>query len=135
MICAQAASQDYDDIVVRVDRIMNQMLQKTFFRFPPCAHWQPEVNFYETDHAYYLCFDLAGVDAKQVELQIQGGVLRIAGHRPTPTPPGMSNARLHVMEIDHGTFQRSIKIPSDVDVDQVQARQANGLLWIEMPRK
>ena len=37
------------------------------------------------------------------------------------------------MEIDHGSFERQIKLPSTVDRKQVTAEQKNGLLWVYLP--
>ena len=134
MIRLEPGGRDVDDAVGRVSQLMEHMLQKSFFKFRPCDRWHPTINFYETDDAYHLCADLAGVDPKQVELHVEGQDLRISGHRPAPTPEGAVQVRIHVMEIDHGSFQRSIEIPSNVDVHGIRARHRNGLVWIEMPK-
>jgi len=135
MIRLHPGGMNSDDVVVRVNQIMDQMLQKSFFKFRPCERWQPAINFYETDEAYYICLDLSGVETKQIELHVDGEVLRISGHRAAPTPEGVRQARIHVMEIDHGPFYRSIQIPSSVERDGIKARQQNGLVWVTMPKK
>jgi HSP20 family protein len=109
-------------------------MNKNFYRFRTCGQWEPQINFYETPNAYQICIDLAGVDPKQVELHLENDMLHIVGHRATPSPPGKSNARIHVMEIDHGPFGRSIQIPVDVDKTKIEATYSQGFLWIKLPK-
>jgi HSP20 family molecular chaperone IbpA len=37
------------------------------------------------------------------------------------------------MEIDYGSFERTIELFDEVDVKKVHAEQTNGLLWIHLP--
>ena len=37
------------------------------------------------------------------------------------------------MEIDYGLFERELRLPAEVDVNQVHAEQKNGFLWIHLP--
>ena len=43
------------------------------------------------------------------------------------------NPPVLAMEIDHGAFERQIKLPSTVDRTRVKAEQKNGLLWVHLP--
>jgi len=134
MIRVQASSSDLNDLAQRVNQIMDQFMQKSFFRFKPCDRWQPSVNLYETDTSFIVCVDLAGVDAKEVDVQVRDKSLHIMGQRPTPMPSHVHSPRIHVMEIDHGSFYRSVSIPENVDVNRIEAKYNQGLLWIELPK-
>lgn len=134
MVGVQTSRPDFEDVVVRVNRIMDQLMQKSFFRFRPSERWQPSMNLYETQNSYYVCLDLAGVDPEGIELHRDNEMLHVHGHRPTPAPEGIPSSRIHVMEIDDGMFQRSIRIPRDVDTERIEARHRNGLVWITMPK-
>ena len=134
MVCMQVSRRDFDEVEVRVNQIMDQVMQKPFFRFRTCDRWQPSVNLYETESVYHLCVDLAGIDPKQTEIKVEDGVLYILGHRSTPSPMGGSPVRIHVMEIDSGPFHRAITIPDDVDSDRIEANYQNGFLWITLPK-
>jgi HSP20 family protein len=135
MIKVQSDSSGFDEIILRVNHFMDQMMHKNFYRFRTCGQWEPQINFYETTEAFYICADLAGVDPKQVELHLENNMLHIMGHRTTPSPPDNSNARIHVMEIDHGPFGRSIKIPENVDKTGTEATYSQGYLWIKLPKQ
>ena len=103
--------------------------------------WTPSVNLYETEDAYRVCVDLAGVDKDKIDVNINGHLLSIRGHREMPRSPhavrgsGPQRARVHRMEIDHGSFAREVELPADVDPRAITATYRNGLLWIELPKQ
>jgi len=115
--------------------------QKGYFDFCPRETWSPSVNLYETALAYVVCVDLAGVDKDKIDVVlVDHQRLQLRGQREVPVPQhaGDSSAprlKVHVMEIDHGAFCRDVELPRDVDKDRVVATHANGLLWIELPKK
>lgn len=103
--------------------------------------WAPSVNLYETNDAYRVCVDLAGVDKERIELSVHGPLLMIRGEREVPRSPQASRAvaaanraRVHRMEIDHGPFAREVELPADVDSQAISATYRNGLLWVELPK-
>jgi HSP20 family protein len=135
MITIQTGSTSFDDMILQANHLMDHFMQKSFFRFKPCGNWQPAINLYEMADSFYICVDLAGIDPKQVELHVEKNLLHIAGLRATPAPVADANAKIHVMEIDHGPFCRSVNLPDGVDSDKIQARYSQGLLWIHLPKK
>lgn len=135
MVSLEVAGRESDEFSVRVNQIMDQVLQKPFFRFRTNENWQPDVNFYETDDSYLLCLDLAGIDPEKTDIKIDKGMLTISGERNTPSPPSSSlAAKIHVLEIDHGPFSRTVSVPKNVETEEITANYKNGLLWIELPK-
>jgi HSP20 family protein len=116
-----------------LDRRMGSLLRGTFLNWPPQAGWNPPVNLYETADRYLLCVEVAGVDHRQIDVQVTGRVLTIRGCRKdvTPTEP----VRVHAMELDHGEFRRDLEFPEPLDAARVQATYKDGLMWIELPKK
>jgi HSP20 family protein len=136
MISTQMGSRsDLSDLADRVNKIMDQFMQKSLFRFRPCERWQPAINLYETPESFSVCVDLAGIDPKEVEVRAEQKVLHIVGRRETPVPACVHGPRTHVMEIDHGPFYRSVSIPENVEIQKVEAKYVNGFLWIELPKE
>lgn len=112
---------------------------KSYYTFRPGEVWSPNVNLYETDAAYVVCVDLAGVDKDKIDLEMADQKLTLRGTRQVPmceAPPGQESVRVrvHLMEIDHGAFTREVEIPEDVQRDKVAATYRNGMLWIELPK-
>jgi HSP20 family protein len=139
-----ASDPSFATVQRQMQRLMEQM-QKGFFNFCPSETWTPNVNLYESDTAYIVCVDLAGVDKEKIEVVVADQKLTLRGARLVPTlpetdgqaPPGEHHPKLrvHVMEIDHGPFCREVELPADVDRDSIGAAHRNGLLWIELPKK
>lgn len=122
-----------------------------FFSFHTEQRWAPAVNLYETELGYTVCVDLAGVNKERIDVEVTGRQLKLSGHRPVPsdfgpsTPPETGHpgrigtptrkCRVHVMEIDHGVFERYVELPTDARSDGITARYREGFLWIDIPRQ
>ena len=74
---------------------------------------------------------LAGVDPKDVNIQVLGNTLSISGERSSSRDTKESDY-LH-REITYGTFQRLIELPEGVDKDKLTAEYRNGVLEIAAP--
>jgi HSP20 family protein len=150
-----AADPSFSNITRQANKLMEQM-QKSYFSYCPSETWTPSVNLYETGDTYLVCADLAGVDKEKIEVEVVEQVLKLKGTRLVPTydddagqstpaaqaPGGAAAAgatehrrvRIHLMEIDHGSFCREVELPEDVDRERIIANYRNGMLWIELPK-
>ena len=134
----------FGQIARQMNKIMEQA-QKGYFNFCPSETWTPNVNLYETEEAYHVCVDLAGVDKDKIDLQVQENVLTLRGTREVPmhddapsdeeSSSGGRRLRVHLMEIDHGSFCREVELPHDVVQADIVAKYDNGVLWIHLPKK
>jgi HSP20 family protein len=105
-------------------------------KYCPRGTWSPAVNLYEDSACYYVVADLAGVDADDMELRVEKSVLVLVGHRNPPDPADLKGQTVvHLMEIDHGNFCRTVQLPAEADAVGIEASYRNGLLWIRIPRK
>ena len=113
------------------------LMQKGYFSFCPSETWTPSVNLYETDTAYLVCVDLAGVDKEKIDVEVADNQLTLRGTREVPATDAITDGRprVHLMEIDHGAFSREVELPHDVIKERITARYVDGLLWIELPKK
>ena len=122
-----------------MDRWVDHVLGAGYRRYCPGEPWAPSINLYEGGKQYYMVVDLAGVVAEEIDLRVDEGFLLLSGSRATPTPPRpCGQVRLHLMEIDHGRFCRSVKLPPDADLSDVEAIDASyrsGLLWVRIPKR
>ena len=74
--------------------------------------------------------DLAGIDPSEIELQIRGRELVLAGHR---RPEGGEERVYQQLEVEHGPFRRVVALGVDVDADAAQASYEDGMLTVELP--
>jgi HSP20 family protein len=74
--------------------------------------------------------ELAGVDMDELELEIQGRKLVLAGRR---APAGLEGDVYQQIEIERGLFRRVIELGRDVVADQAKARYEDGMLRVEVP--
>jgi HSP20 family protein len=110
--------------------------QADYHRYCPGETWKPAVNLYEDDANYYVVVDLSGSGSQSIEVHYHEGELIVAGHRPTPPPPAcVGELRLHHMEIDHGQFQRAVRMPANIKVDEIDAIYRTGQLLITVPKQ
>jgi HSP20 family protein len=74
--------------------------------------------------------ELAGVNADELDLEIQGRTLVLSGRRgPAPGEHGVYQQ----VEIERGSFRRTVELAAEVLADQARARYEDGMLRIELP--
>jgi HSP20 family protein len=75
--------------------------------------------------------ELAGIRASEIELEIRGRELILAGQR---RPADAAEERLYQqLEVQHGPFRRVIGLGADVDADAAKATYEDGMLTVELP--
>ena len=142
MVTISLAEQPRKNVSQPSNKFVDPLAAKGYYGFYPNEGWQPSVNLYENDTMYIVCVDLSGVEKDKIEIEVtDAGRLTLRGSRPVPTPnegaPDASQPRIrvHLMEIDHGSFARDVELPQDVRREQIAARYVNGMLWIELPKR
>jgi HSP20 family protein len=93
--------------------------------------WTPALDLTETPEEIRLWIDLPGVDPNTVELTVTGPQLSLRGDRRAPE---VEDGRRHSAERVYGPFFRQVALPSEVDVDAVEAQSRNGVLEIRLPK-
>ncbi|WP_324780703.1 Hsp20/alpha crystallin family protein [Thiobacillus sedimenti] len=74
-----------------------------------------------------------GIDPASLEVQIEKGVLTIAGERKPEAVP--EKASVHIDERYAGRFRRVVTLPDDVDANAARASYRDGVLHIGIARK
>lgn len=95
--------------------------------------WQPAIDIYEADSKVYVYADLAGVVAETLRVTVDGQRLQISGIRQLPPHPSI--ACIHQLEIELGAFQRTVALPSVVDVEGVDSTYVSGILVVTLPKR
>jgi HSP20 family protein len=129
-------SDEFSEWSRRIHDLMDEMSRRSFVHYRPEATWEPATDVYETREAYYVCFELAGMDPDGVEVEcLDPQRVRIGGYRSNPRPAEVTGPlSVHVMEINHGPFRREVHLPEPVRVDEVDATYDKGCLWVRLPK-
>lgn len=88
----------------------------------------PSIEVQETDNELRILAEVPGVDANDLELMIEDGVLTLSGERRTET----EDAERGYSERYYGRFERRIALPAGVDEENAQADFHNGVLSITL---
>jgi HSP20 family protein len=75
-----------------------------------------------------------GLEPKSIEVQLERGVLSIAGERKSALPDARQPATVHVNERFAGRFHRVITLSDDLDPNEVRAAYRDGVLHISIKR-
>ena len=99
------------------------------------AEWVPNVDINEFEDKFQLYVDLPGVDPKDVEITLEGGVLTITGERFQQAEKTDEKAVSRRAERGSGRFHRRFILPESVDADKVKASNRHGVLEILIPKQ
>ena len=95
--------------------------------------WIPPVDIVEEKDRILMTAELPGFQEKDIQIQMEGGVLTLRGERRSETEN--EGKTFHRMERSYGQFVRSFTLPNNVDRENIKASFHNGLLEIELPKR
>jgi len=120
------------------DRLFNDEVMRPFRLFEDMAEalnergWAPAVDIRETEDAYEVLADLPGFDKKNVDITLENNILTLHGERNWEGEQEKHNYRR--VERAYGEFTRSFSLPNQVDAEKVEAKFADGVLTISIPK-
>jgi HSP20 family protein len=94
--------------------------------------WAPALDISERKDAYLVTVELPGVEAEDLEITMEDGLLTIRGERHFAHDS--SEQQFHRVERRYGAFRRSITLPAQVQAEQIEASFDNGVLQILVPK-
>jgi HSP20 family protein len=94
--------------------------------------WAPALDISERKDAYLVTVELPGVEADDLDITLEDGLLTIQGERQFAHDS--SEQQFHRVERRYGAFRRSITLPAQVQAEQIEASFDNGVLQIVVPK-
>jgi HSP20 family protein len=94
--------------------------------------WKPQMDMYETPDEIIIMGEIAGVNKKDLELEISSKAVKIQGKRSQF--PRIDNAKYRLAEIQYGKFERVLYLPSPIDPEVVSASYTNGFLQVRLAK-
>lgn len=125
------------DLFAEMDRLQRQMQQA--FEFSPSIRGFarggfPALNAASTPDSAEIFAFAPGLDPATLEVQLEKGVLSIAGERKSPLPKSDAPASVHVNERFTGRFHRVVTLSEDLDPNAVRATYRDGVLHVSIQR-
>jgi HSP20 family protein len=92
--------------------------------------WRPPTDVYETETAFTVVVEIAGMRGLDISATYDKGLLSIRGMR---SDKGGMKA-YHQMEIAYGEFVTEVRLPSRIETDQIEATYSDGFLRVVLPK-
>jgi HSP20 family protein len=93
----------------------------------------PLADVMETDDTVVITMDLPGVEKQDVDIAIMNDELHVAASRETETD--VIEKDYHKRERIHKKFERIVKLPVPVKMEEAKASLSNGVLKITLPKE
>ena len=97
------------------------------------ADWVPAVDVIEQNEGFVLRADLPGVDADNIDINMENGTLSISGVRAVDETGEAEGVKR--IERASGKFYRRFNLPETADAESITAKTANGILEIRIPKQ
>jgi HSP20 family protein len=97
------------------------------------ADWVPAVDVIEEKDRFVLRADIPGVEPDDIEINMDNGVLSLAGSRAQEKPEESDGLRR--IERLSGRFYRRFTLPDTADAENVAAKYVNGILEVTVQKQ
>lgn len=116
-----------------LERLYDRVLDpRTFRRFTQEGEWMPSVDVSETAKEIIVRAEIPGMEAKDIDVNLDGNVLTIKGERKRDHE--VRDENFHRVERSYGSFHRSLQLPAEVEGDKIKATYKKGVLKITLPK-
>ncbi|MBI5463168.1 MAG: Hsp20/alpha crystallin family protein [Gammaproteobacteria bacterium] len=95
--------------------------------------WAPAVDIKEEADRFVIRADVPGVDPKDIDVQMENGILTIKGVRQADTQEERSGYKR--VERVRGSFYRRFSLPDTTNADAISAKSQHGVLEIVIPKQ
>jgi HSP20 family protein len=136
-----SVASDVQSLRQVMDRVFNENFTPTRSRTVWSANGRAQgqgsisLDVYATDDEAVVLAAVPGVDPGQIEISIEKNVLTLKGEiaNSASSEEGKS-ATWYLHELPWGSFQRSLTLPWEIDVEAADATFQHGLLRLTLPK-
>lgn len=93
---------------------------------------RPVVDIADEDKELVITAEIPGLDEKDLDVSLAGDLLTIKGEKKAEHEE--KNGGAHYMERRYGSFSRSVRLPFQVDDQDIEAKYEKGVLTIRIPK-
>ncbi len=92
----------------------------------------PALDVMERDDAIVIKAEAPGMKPEDINVSVHGNALTISGEKKEEHEDKREG--YYHTERRYGTFRRTVTLPSEVDVDKIEAAHRDGVLTITLPK-
>jgi len=97
----------------------------------PARVFVPSGDIYEDEDALTVILEMPGVDKGNVEISVEGGVLRVGGRLDFSKYQGLQPV---YTEYNIGHYSRSFTLSNKIDQNKIAAEMKDGVLSLKLPK-
>ncbi|MBF0445506.1 MAG: Hsp20/alpha crystallin family protein, partial [Magnetococcales bacterium] len=97
------------------------------------TQWPMRVDIKEDENQIVIKADVPGMKQKDISVNIDNGMLTIAGERKFDDIENKEN--YHRVERSYGRFSRSFQLPNTTEATNISATYKNGVLEVTLPKR
>lgn len=129
-------SREVDTIQDEINRIFEQHLApfNSFSNSNTMSILEPNIEIAETPTAVTVSAELPGMDAKDIDVNVSAdGYLTISGEKQSSHEKNDQEG-YYFSECSYGMVQRTVALPTDINLEKVSADFEKGILKINIPK-
>jgi HSP20 family protein len=97
----------------------------------PARVFVPNADIYEDENELTVILEMPGVDKSNVEISVEGGVLRVGGRLDFSKYQGLQPL---YTEYNIGHYSRSFSLSNKIDQNKIAAEMREGVLSLKLPK-
>ena len=101
-------------------------------RFTEETEFNPAFDVSETEKELIVKAEVPGMDKKDININLSDGLLTMTGEKKHEKKEEGEN--YHLVERHYGKFSRTMRLPSTVNTEKVDAIYKDGVLTITVPK-
>lgn len=117
------------------DTALRRFFSPTAFEGEQPPHMKMRIDVTENDGSYTVKADIPGVKKEDINVRIDGNIVQIDAETRTAKETRGNGDKVLRSERYYGTISRTFSLGQDIDDTKVQAKYADGVLSLELPKK
>lgn len=122
-----------------IDRLMESFFETP--RVSPSNNFGLPLDVAESADRYTISAAVPGLKSEDIDITVEDGVLSISGEFSSSFDNSSEDGedsdagvKFHIRERRYGSFSRKLRLPKDVDAEAIEAKQADGILTINLAK-
>ncbi len=114
---------------------LDSLLNEGIFNFLGADGYvdQPLANLHESEDSYIVEMSIPGIPKEKIEINITKNTLSVKGNVEQEEETKEKTVKRR--EFKSQSFERSFRLPKNIDLDKIKANHKEGILSIEISKK